>query len=171
MFLESTQLQRFWPDNAVLRRYYVEDVEEDQPQDVDWLVGACLCVRAVAAHEVGLFDERFFMYSEELDWCRRFRAAGWRIRFEPSAEVWHEEGASSRRDLVARDRSFQASKLAYAAKWHGQPLALALRLYLVAEYIGRGMEELLKLAAGSRVQERRSRLRLIRAGLANTLRK
>jgi hypothetical protein len=46
-----------------------------------------------------------------------------------------------------------------------------LRLYLVAEYIGRGMEELLKLAAGSRVQERRSRLRLIRAGLANTLRK
>jgi GT2 family glycosyltransferase len=77
LFLESTQLQRAWPDNAVLRRYYVADRSDAELQEVDWLVGACLCVRAGAAEQVGLFDERFFMYSEELDWCRRFRAAGW----------------------------------------------------------------------------------------------
>src|SRR5207248_7956315 len=45
LFLESTQLQRVWPDNAVLRRYYVADRSDDEPQVVDWLVGACLCVR------------------------------------------------------------------------------------------------------------------------------
>ena len=75
------------PTTRVLRRYYVADRSDDEEQDVDWLAGACLCVRARAAADVGLFDERFFMYSEELDLCRRFRAAGWRVAYVPSAEV------------------------------------------------------------------------------------
>ena len=107
----------------MLRRYYVADRSDDEPQEVDWLVGACLCVRASAAAEVGLFDERFFMYSEELDWCRRFRAAGWRVAYVPQAEVVHVEGASARLDLGSRARFFQTSKLQYAAKWHGPGVA------------------------------------------------
>ena len=170
LFLESTQLQRFWPDNAVLRRYYVQDRSDTESQDVDWLVGACLCVRAAAADRVGLFDERFFMYSEEIDWCRRFRDDGWRVSYVPSAEVVHLEGGSSRADLMARDQRFQASKLAYTAKWHGAALATALRAFLVLEYAARGIEEGVKLAFGSRVPERRARLRIIVRGLQQTLR-
>jgi N-acetylglucosaminyl-diphospho-decaprenol L-rhamnosyltransferase len=170
LFVESTQIQRFIPRNPVLQRYYLADRSDDEPQDVDWLVGACLCARAAAAAEVGLFDESFFMYSEELDWCRRFRAAGWRVAYVPSAEVVHLEGGSSRLDLVARDRMFQASKLRYTAKWHGRWVAHALRAYLVLEYVARGMEEGLKLALGSRVPERRARLRVIGRGLRATLR-
>jgi N-acetylglucosaminyl-diphospho-decaprenol L-rhamnosyltransferase len=170
LFVESTQIQRFIPRNLVLQRYYLADRSDDEPQEVDWLVGACLCVRAAAAAEVGLFDESFFMYSEELDWCRRFRAAGWRVAYVPSAEVVHLEGGSSRLDLVARDRMFQASKLRYTAKWHGRWVAHALRAYLVLEYVARGMEEGLKLALGSRVPERRARLRVIGRGLRATLR-
>jgi GT2 family glycosyltransferase len=170
LFLESTQFQRLWPDNATLRRYYVQDASDAQPQDVDWLVGACLCVRATAARQVGPFDERFFMYSEELDWCRRFRAAAWRISYVPSAEIQHLEGASSRLDLAARDRLFQASKLEYAAKWHGPIVAQALRAYLVLEYLARALEESLKLALRSRVPERRQRLRIISSGLRSALR-
>jgi GT2 family glycosyltransferase len=170
LFLESTQLQRFWPDNPVLRRYYVQDRSDAETQDVDWLVGACLCIRPAAASQVGLLDERFFLYSEELDWCRRFRAAGWRISYVPGAEVVHLEGASSRLDLAARDRLFQASKIAYAAKWHGPALAAALRLYLIFEYLARGVEETVKLALGSRVDERRQRLRIIGSGLRGALR-
>src|SRR5579859_5945384 len=169
LFLESTQLQRFIPTNGVLRRYYVEDRSADESQDVDWLVGACLCVRAEAARQVGLFDERFFLYSEELDWCRRFRHAGWRVAYVPSAEVVHVEGGSSQLDLAARDRQFQASKLAYAAKWHGPVVATALRAYLVLEYLARGAEEAFKLAIGSRVAERRAHLRVIRSGLRSAL--
>jgi N-acetylglucosaminyl-diphospho-decaprenol L-rhamnosyltransferase len=169
LFLESTQLQRFWPNNTVLRRYYVEDRSDDEPQEVDWLVGACLCVRASAAQQIGLFDERFFMYSEELDWCRRFRAAGWRVAYLPSAEVVHLEGGSSRLDLAARDRLFQTSKLAYAAKWHGRAAALALRGYLILEYAARAIEEAVKLTLGSRVDERRARLRVIGSGLRSVL--
>jgi len=170
LFLESTQLQRLLPDNAVLRRYYVADRSDDAAQEVDWLVGACLCVRASAAAHVGLFDERFFMYSEELDWCRRFHAAGWGVAYVPSAEVQHLEGGSSRQDLAARDRSFQASKLLYAAKWHGPGAARALRAYLVVEYLVRAGEEAVKMAFGSRIGERRARLRIIGSGLRHALR-
>jgi len=169
-FFESTQLQRVWPDNAILRRYYVADRDDDTEQDVDWLVGACLCVRARAAAEVGLFDERFFMYSEEIDWCRRFRQAGWRVVYLPFAEVMHQEGASSGLDLAHRDRQFQKSKLQYAAKWHGVRVARALRSYLVLEYAMRGVEEAVKLALGSRVAERRARLRVIGSGMRHALR-
>jgi GT2 family glycosyltransferase len=167
LFVESTQLQRFWPHHPLLRRFYFADVPEDTTasHEVDWLVGACLCVRTAAATAVGLFDERFFMYSEELDWCRRFRAAGWRVRYVPAAEVMHHEGASTRLDLAARDQRFQSSKLQYAAKWHGPRVARALWLYLLLEYLGRGLEESLKLALGSRPAQRRQRLRLIAGGL------
>jgi hypothetical protein len=170
LFYESTQLQRFMPDNAVLRRFYVEDRSDSETQDVEWLVGACLCVRAPAAADVGLFDERFFMYSEELDWCRRFRAAGWRIVYLPSAEVGHHEGASTGLDLAARDQRFQVSKLRYIEKWHGPGAARAFRIYLIAEYLFRAVEERIKLGLGSRPTERRARLQVIAAGLRSALR-
>lgn len=170
LFCESTQLQRMWPDNGLLRRYYVADRPDDVEQKVDWLVGACLCARARAVADVGLFDERFFLYSEELDWCRRFRAAGWRIVYVPAAEVRHIEGASTGLDLGARDRLFQTSKLRYAAKWHGPGAARALRGYLVLEYLARGIEETLKLGLGSKVEERCARLCVIGSGLRHALR-
>jgi N-acetylglucosaminyl-diphospho-decaprenol L-rhamnosyltransferase len=169
LFMESTQLQRLWPNNRVLRRYYLADKSDDVQQDVDWLAGACLCVRASAAADIGLFDERFFMYSEEIDWCRRFKAAGWRIVYLPSAHVIHQEGASTGQDLALRDQFFQDSKLAYASKWHGKGVARALRVYLMLEYAARAIEESLKLAMGSRVQERRARLRMIGSGLRHAL--
>ena len=170
LFVESTQIQRFWPRNGILSRFYVEDRSDDEEQDVDWLVGACLCVRAQAAREVGLFDEGYFLYSEELDWCRRFQAAGWRIVYLPTAQVSHVEGASASQDLLRRDQFFQAGKLRYAARWHGPFVAFALRAYLVLEYLARGVEETLKMGLGSRVAERRARLRVIRNGVRHALR-
>jgi GT2 family glycosyltransferase len=174
LFCESTQLQRFWPKNAVLDRFYVADRSDDEPQEVDWLVGACLCVRAAAAAEVGLFDQGYFLYSEELDWCQRFRAAGWRVAYVPQAVVEHVEGASSGRNLIARDRLFQSSKLRYTARWHGRGLARLLRAYLILEYLARAAEESSKLTlrrgSPSERAERRQRVRMISAGLASLLR-
>jgi GT2 family glycosyltransferase len=170
LFLESTQVQRFWTDNSVLRHYYVADRSDDEAQEVDWLAGACLCVRTRAIDDIGLFDERFFMYSEELDWCRRFRAAGWRVWYVPTAEAQHHEGASARLDLAARDQRFQTSKVRYAEKWHGPRIARALRAYLVLEYVARAAEESAKIALGSRTAERHERLGVIGAGLRHAMR-
>jgi GT2 family glycosyltransferase len=169
LFLESTQLQRLSPQNAVLRRFYMADRPDDEEQDVDWLSGACLCIRTSAAEQSGLFDERYFMYSEEVDLCRRYKARGWRVVYLPDAEVIHVESASADQDLVARDRMFQTSKLRYAERWHGRGVAVTLRLYLAVEYALRWVEESVKLVAGSRVTERRQRLRVIRAGLRHVL--
>lgn len=168
-FLESTQLQRFLPNNREVRRYALRDRPETLVQDVDWLVGAALCVRSTAARDIGLFDERYFLYSEELDWCRRFRAAGWRVVYVPTAEVQHVEGGSSQQDLVARDIQFQRAKQQYVCRWNGPLAAHMLRAYILLEYVVRGAEELLKLALGSRVVERRDRLRVIRSYLRHTL--
>jgi GT2 family glycosyltransferase len=169
LFVESTQVQRWSPRNRLLDRFYMNDRPADRPQEVDWLVGACLCVRGAAARQIGGFDERFFMYSEELDWCRRFRAAGWTIAYVPQARVGHLEGASARQNLAARDRYFQTSKLRYAAKWHGATAARLLQGFLIGEYLLRGAEESVKLALGSRRAERRARLRVIGSGLRSVL--
>jgi len=67
-----------------------------QPTDVDAISGACMLVRRTAIDQVGLFDEGYFMHCEDLDWCMRFRLAGWRVVFVPDAVVMHEKGVSSR---------------------------------------------------------------------------
>jgi GT2 family glycosyltransferase len=67
-----------------------------QPTDVDAISGACMLVRRTAIDQVGLFDEGYFMHCEDLDWCMRFRLAGWRVVFVPEAVVMHEKGVSSR---------------------------------------------------------------------------
>ena len=64
-------------------------------RSADWLSGAFLVARATAAAEVGPLDERFFLYSEETDWCRRFRDAGWAVRHLPVMEVVHHRAAGS----------------------------------------------------------------------------
>lgn len=164
-FVESTQLQRFFPRQPLIRRFYVQDQPDDALQEVDWVVGACLCVRAVAASQIGLLDERYFLYSEELDWCRRFRAAGWSALYVPAARVTHAEGASSRQDVVARDVLFHRSRLLYARLWFGPGVARALRAYLTLEYALRSVEETGKAWLGSRPAERIARVRHLRAVL------
>ncbi len=69
--------------------------DHDCAANVDWLTGACLLVRRACLDAVGLLDEGYAMYAEELDWCYRAWRSGWAIRFEPAAEVVHVGGASS----------------------------------------------------------------------------
>jgi N-acetylglucosaminyl-diphospho-decaprenol L-rhamnosyltransferase len=76
------------------------------PADSDWVPGAAMMVRRTAIDAVGLLDESFFLYGEDLDWCWRMRSAGWRIATCPAALATHHASASSRRtwpeDEVAR---------------------------------------------------------------------
>lgn len=62
----------------------------------DWVLGASMLVRTAAIAEVGPLDEGYFMYSEEVDWCRRFRDAGWEVHLEPDSVVMHHGGGSTR---------------------------------------------------------------------------
>ncbi|MBM4467019.1 MAG: glycosyltransferase family 2 protein, partial [Chloroflexi bacterium] len=118
-FLESTILQQRFPDNAVLRRYYILDHPDDEIQEVDWVTGACLLARRKTVEEVGLLDEGFFMYSEELDWCRRAKERGWKVVYLPTARVIHHGAQSSEQVKSFQHIQFQRSKIRYFRKHHG----------------------------------------------------
>jgi GT2 family glycosyltransferase len=132
-FFESTWLQPCAP-RSLIERYYVLDQPDDAVLDVDWMQGAALMARREAIDQVGPMDERFFMYSEELDWCRRFRDAGWRVVYLPIARVIHYAGKSSEQVLPARHVHFQTSKVRYFCKYHGRAAAGLLRLFLLSNY-------------------------------------
>ena len=95
----------------------------------DWVSGACLLVRRADAEAVGLLDERFFMYTEDVDFCASIRARGRRILFAPEVEVVHLRGRSAAAAPAATKEAYRRSQLAFYRKHH--PLwAPVLRLYL-----------------------------------------
>jgi GT2 family glycosyltransferase len=169
-FWESTLLHQWFPDNRVVHRYYLADRPADVPQPVDWLVGAALMIRREAWQQAGPLDEGFFMYFEELDWCRRCRAAGWEIHYLPAAEVIHYEGKSSEQVATARTIRFQRSKIRYYDKYYGAGWGLAIRLFLLLTFAIQLGEESLKWLVGHKRALRRERVlshwQVLRSGLA-----
>ena len=97
----------------------------------DWVSGACLLVRRADAEAVGLLDERFFMYTEDVDFCAAIRARGRRILFTPSAAVVHLRGRSGAGSPVDTYAAYRRSHLAFYEKHHPW-LAPLLRLYIRA---------------------------------------
>lgn len=96
---------------------------------VDWVSGACLLVRRAAADAVGLLDERYFMYTEDVDFCAALRARGGDILFAPSSEVIHLRGRSAATAPAATNARYRESHLAFYRKHHPHWVP-ALRLYL-----------------------------------------
>jgi hypothetical protein len=168
--VESTVLQEWWTDNRILRRYYMSDIPDGAIQPVDWVVGACLLIRREAYLQVGGLDEGYFMYSEELDWCRRCKASGWKITYLPTATVIHHEGQSSEQVIPARHIHFQSSKIRYFRKHHGNLQAGALRWFLLATYAYQMAREGLKWLAGHKRPLRKERVQAYRQVLSSGLR-
>lgn len=169
-FAESTIIQQWWPDNGILRRYYVSDNPENITQPVDWVMGACMMVRREAYEQVGGLDEGFFMYSEELDWCRRIKDAGWGVFYLPAAVVIHHEGKSSEQVVPERHIHFQSSKVRYFRKHHGRWQAGLLRWFLLVTYVYQLVREGLKWLVGHNRPLRASRVQAYRRVLGSGLR-
>lgn len=120
-----TGLNRIFPNSTFIQRCIWTGYNPDQEQTVAQVTGAFMCVRRKAMDEVGVFDERFFMYMEETDWCYRFHKAGWRIYYTPASAIVHiGEGSSSLRS--DRERLYYQSICAYLHKHEG---ALSLFVY------------------------------------------
>jgi GT2 family glycosyltransferase len=86
--------------------------------DVDWVSGACLLVRRGDAEKVGLLDERFFLYTEDVDFCARIRALGRRVIFTPAAEVIHLGGRSRATAPAIMNIAYRRSQIAFYEKHH-----------------------------------------------------
>jgi len=169
LFFESTWLQPLAP-RRWLARFYVEDRPDDREQTVDWITGAAMLVRRQVIEDVGGLDEGFFMYSEELDWCRRIGVAGWQIAYTPAAQIVHYGGKSSEQVAPARHIYFQSSKVRYTRKYHGVAMAETLRRWLLAQYVWQVGVEGAKWLVGHRRDLRRERIRAYRRVLRSGLR-
>ncbi len=167
-FFESTWLQALAP-KAMLDRYYVNDAPPNQTLDVDWVQGSALMARREVYAEIGGLDEGYVMYSEELDWCKRAKDAGWRVVFLAEAHIIHHGGKSSDQVVGRRHILFQESKLRYIRKYHGVIAAQSLRLFLLLNYAIQLALEAAKGLMGHKRALRQERvqqyLQVLRSGL------
>ncbi len=97
LFNRYSLLTRWFPRNRWSRRYLLSDWDHASAREVDWISGACMLARREAVRQVGGMDEAYFMFNEDVDWCRRMKQAGWAVGYEPAAEVVHHVGASRSR--------------------------------------------------------------------------
>jgi GT2 family glycosyltransferase len=114
-------------DPARGRRYRARLLGRERP--VDWVSGACLLLVRQAALDAGLFDERYFLYEEDVDLCAAIRARGGRVVFTPAAEVLHRRGQSSRAAGVRPSVHYDRSHVLFYEK-HRPAWAPVLRLWL-----------------------------------------
>lgn len=104
----------------VLQRHAVSNPNLDRPGEVDWVSGASLMMRTSAFEEVGGFDEKFFLYFEEVDLCRRAREKGWKVVYEPRVRIVHLEGQTTGvGGAVRRPRYWYESRRRYFVKHFG----------------------------------------------------
>jgi N-acetylglucosaminyl-diphospho-decaprenol L-rhamnosyltransferase len=87
---------------GALAQYRAVHLGDDEPGEVDAINGAFMLCRAEAVAQVGLLDEGYWLYMEDLDWCHRFWDAGWRVFYEPAAVALHVKGGSSRKRRAPR---------------------------------------------------------------------
>jgi N-acetylglucosaminyl-diphospho-decaprenol L-rhamnosyltransferase len=157
-------LRKLAPRSRALNAFYGNGFDYDAPREAEFLMGACLLVRREAADTVGLFDEDFFMFSEETDWCYRFRQAGWKVAFTPDAEFVHVGGASTRQNWGPMFREQVRGHLRFLAKHRGAREAERARRLLLASLRLRGL-----LFPGERGRSYKEAARWLESGSAAEL--
>jgi hypothetical protein len=118
-FGRSSLLTRLLPNNRMSCKNVLNGrVDDDCPLFVDWVSGAFMMVRKKAVDQVGPMDERFFMYWEDADWCKRMSEGGWRIAYYPEASILHYTGCSSRKNFLRSLLEFHRSAFRFFCKYN-----------------------------------------------------
>jgi O-antigen biosynthesis protein len=125
-WLEISGFGGWLPANRLSRRAWERDwgiFHAEGPYEVETVSGHCLMTRRETVEQVGLLDERFFMYFEDLDWCRRMRRRGWRLFVDGRCDVVHHLSRSPKGEGF--ERLFLAGMRLYLRKHHGASVATA----------------------------------------------
>ncbi len=169
---ESTWLSR-WAPAAVERDYRMQDTDDDDIIEVDWVQGSALMLRREVFQDIGGLDEAYTMYFEELDFCRRAKTAGWLVRYHGLAKITHHGGKSSEQASAFKQIHFHTSKLRYFRKHHGFGAYVCLRSLLLLQFGWQMALESLKAALGHKRKLRAERIRtywqVLRSGLKANL--
>jgi GT2 family glycosyltransferase len=112
-FYRLTQLSKLFPNSRRFGRYNLTYLDPDELAEVDAVVGAFMLVRSEAIQQAGLMDASFFLYGEDLDWCYRIKAAGWKVYYNPAVTVLHVKRAATRHSPRAQLEFWRAMLLFY----------------------------------------------------------
>ncbi len=123
-------LSRLYEGGNRFFRSYIEKRSKKEASP-DWVSGACMMLRAELLQKVGHFDDRFFMYSEEVDYCQRVRRAGYRVLYTPEAEVVHLRGKSTEANREKATFEYRRSQLYFYKKHYGRGKVRFLKVYLL----------------------------------------
>jgi GT2 family glycosyltransferase len=129
-------LRKLAPGSSALNAFYGGGFDHDEVRDVEVVMGACMLLRRAAVDDVGECDEDYFLFSEETDWCYRFREAGWEVVFFPGAGCMHVRGAAHGGRLY---RENLRGHLLFLSKHRGPKVAERARRLLLAALRIRGV--------------------------------
>ncbi|MGC9347799.1 MAG: glycosyltransferase family 2 protein [Anaerolineae bacterium] len=129
-FYRLTGLSQLFPRSRRFGRYNLTYLDEEETAEVDSVVGAFMLIRREAIEDVGLLDESFFMYGEDLDWAYRIKAAGWKVCYYPEVTVLHVKRASSRKNPRARVEFWRSMEIFYKKHYAAQTPKLVHLLIL-----------------------------------------
>jgi GT2 family glycosyltransferase len=124
-------LDKLFPRHAVFGRYQMMSWDMNDLREVDALMGACLIVRRAAIEDTCLFDEQFFMYSEEVDLCFRLQRSGWKVFFIPDAQATHIWGGSADKVPAESLLRLYRSRVLFFRKHYGAVSAAFYKLVLL----------------------------------------
>ncbi len=128
-----TFLRRYLKDSTLNRHHLMQDIDHTHSQEVDWMLGACLMTRREALQDVGMMDEGYYLYVEDIDWAYRMHQCGWKVMYVPLAQIiHHHQAVTDRRWLTWRTWVHYRSMMRFARKryvWprqrgHARPPAL-----------------------------------------------
>jgi len=149
LFCELFGLSRIFPRSPRFNRWKMGDFDHSHAAEVDQPQGACLLARAEVVKQVGWWDEDFPLFFSDVDWCRRAREKGWKIRFEPAVQIIHAQGVSVRQVRASAIWSSHLSFWRYLRKyensWRDNLLNLISGPLLVVAATLRMISHLIKL--------------------------
>ena len=132
LFGRKSLLSRLFPGNKITRQnVLINRCDGITPIEADWVSGACMVVRRKAVEDAGLMDERFFMYWEDADWCKRMWHSGWKVEYFPQATIVHYVGGSSDKLLFRSVFEFHKSSYLLFNKYN-KPFLWFMRLIVIA---------------------------------------
>lgn len=143
-FYRMTGLSKLIPKSRRFGKYNLTYLDENGTYEVDSLSGAFMMVRRKTIEEVGLLDEDFFMYGEDIDWCYRFKQAGWKVVYQGDVQITHYKGGSGR-ESKALYEFYNAMRLFYDKHYRDEntpPITIFVYLGIWGTY---GLKRILNL--------------------------
>jgi N-acetylglucosaminyl-diphospho-decaprenol L-rhamnosyltransferase len=130
-------LSRLFPRSRRFGRYNLTYLDPSLEAEVDSVVGACMMVRREAIEQVGLLDEAFFLYGEDLDWAYRIKQHGWTVMYVPRATILHHKGESSRQQSTLMTLAFYDAMRIFYRKHYARQHPIVVNVLVEAAILAR----------------------------------